>query len=286
MSTRYIWPEGCSWAFALTIDVDAETPMLWRLRGSGTVPTGEREYRRFGLRQGVDRLLEMLEQLDMSATFFVPAYVAEHNPEVVPAIASLGHEVGLHGYIHENVEELDEAANREVLRKSIGILGEQLRKRPVGYRSPSWSMTEFLPDLLQAHSVTYDSSLMGYEHPYTFHGLTELPVSWTADDATYFFYLGRGDDIGPPWPAGLIEQAWREEITAARRFSNLMCLTVHPWIVGRGHRIQPLERLLREVKADASVFRRTCREIAEYHRQSPNRDRYVVGEEPAALKRS
>ncbi len=277
MTGPYVWPEGCSWGFALTIDVDAETPMLWRLRGKGTGTAGEREYRRFGLRQGVERLLGLLGALEMRASFFVPAYVAENNPELVPTIAGLGHEVGLHGYIHEDVEELDEAANREVLRRSIGILGEQLRQSPVGYRSPSWKMTEFLPDLLREHAVAYDSSLMGYEHPYTFRGLTELPVSWTADDATYFFYLGSGDDIGPPWPAGLVEQAWRDEISAARRFSNLFCLTVHPWIVGRGHRIQALEQLLRAVKADASVFRGTCREIAEYHRQSVNRDRYVVG---------
>ena len=272
----YVWPDGHSWGFALTIDVDAETPMLWRLRGKRTDTAAEREYRRFGLRQGVERLLGMLDDLEMRATFFVPAYVAEHNPELVPTIARLGHEVGLHGYIHEDVQELDEAANREVLRRSIGILGEQLGHSPVGYRSPSWKMTEFLPDLLCAHSVTYDSSLMGYEHPYSFRGITELPVSWTADDATYFFYLGNGNDIGPPWPAALVEQAWRDEIAAARRFSNLLCLTLHPWIVGRGHRIQALERVLQKVKQDASVFRATCQAIADYHRQSANRDRYVA----------
>ena len=68
-----------------------------------------------------------------------------------------------------------------------------------------------------------------------------------------------------------------DESRAARRFSNLFCLTVHPWIVGRGHRIQALEQLLSEVKGDASVFRGTCRVIAEHHRQSADRDRYVVG---------
>jgi peptidoglycan-N-acetylglucosamine deacetylase len=273
---RYVWPGDSTWGFALTIDVDAETPMLWRLRGQDRVPAAEREYRRFGIRQGVDRLLAMLDDLRLSASFFVPAYVAERDPWVVPAITQLGHEVGLHGYIHEDVEELDEAANREVLRRSIGILGDQLGRSPTGYRSPSWKMAASLPDLLLEHGIAYDSSLMGWEHPYTFRGLTELPVSWTADDATYFFYLGSGDDIGPPWPAHLVEQGWRDEIAAARRFSNLLCLTVHPWIVGRGHRVLALERILREVQADASALRGTCGEIAAYHVRSDNQARFVA----------
>jgi peptidoglycan/xylan/chitin deacetylase (PgdA/CDA1 family) len=276
MTDPYVWPDGCTWGFAFTVDVDAETPMLWRLRDGGTVPAAEREYRRFGIRQGVDRLLAMLHALDLRATFFVPAWVAEHEPKLVPSVAALGHEVGLHGYLHEDVGELDEAANREVLRRSVGILGSQLGHVPVGYRSPSWKMTEYLPDLLREHGVVYDSSLMGYEHPYTYRSLTELPVSWTADDASYFFYLGTGDDIGPPWPTHLVEQAWRDEIAAARRFANLLCLTVHPWMVGRGHRVLGLERVLRDVVADAAVFRACCRDVARHHEQSVNRERWVV----------
>jgi peptidoglycan/xylan/chitin deacetylase (PgdA/CDA1 family) len=276
MTARYVWPDGRVWGFALTIDVDAETPMLWRLRGGGQAPVAEREYRRFGVRQGVERLLAVLADLDLHASFFVPAHVAAQHPEIVPAIARLGHEVGLHGDVHEDVEALDPAANQAVLERAIGVLGGQLGYAPIGYRSPSWTMTEYLPELLRAHGVEYDSSLMGYEHPYMFRGLTELPVSWTADDATYFFYLGAGDDIGPPWPAAMVAQSWRDEIAAARRFGNLLCLTVHPWIVGRGHRIQALEQLLREVVQDPFALRGTCREIAAYHRGSPNRDRWVV----------
>jgi len=271
----YLWPEGQCCSFALTVDIDSETPMLWRLRDATSYPEAEREYRRFGLRQGVERMLSVLTDLDMLATFFVPAYVAEKNPDLVPAIVRGGHEIGLHGYIHEDVEQLDEAANRAVLLKSIDIIGEQLNETPKGYRAPSWQMTDFLPGLLQEHGIVYDSSLMGYEHPYTFRGLTEVPVSWTADDATYFFYLGRGDDIGPPWPPSCVEQAWREEVAAAKRFSSLFCLTVHPWLTGRGPRLLALERLLRDIKADTSIWKATCRDIASYHAESVNCGRFV-----------
>jgi len=100
----------------------------------------------------------MLDHLDMRATFFVPAYVAEHEPKLVPTIAAQKHEVGLHGYIHEDVEQLDEAANREVLRRSIGILGEQLGHAPTGYRSPSWKMTAYLPGTTSSRSIASASS--------------------------------------------------------------------------------------------------------------------------------
>jgi peptidoglycan/xylan/chitin deacetylase (PgdA/CDA1 family) len=272
--TPYVWPDGCAWGFALGIDVDAETPMLWRLR-DGRASAGRRgEYRRFGLRQ------ESTGCSPCSTTWTCgrpssSAWVAEHHPTLVPSVAALGHEVGLHGYVHEDVGALDETANREVLHRSIGILGAQLGYGPVGYRSPSWTMTEYLPDLLREHGVVYDSSLMGYEHPYTYRGLTELPVSWTADDATYFFYQKRRRHRSA-WPTHLVEQAWRDEVAAARRFSNLLCLTVHPWIVGRGHRLQALERVLADVEAGASVFRSRCVDIARYHEQSVNRERYVA----------
>jgi hypothetical protein len=135
-------------------------------------------------------------------------------------------------------------------------------------------MTHFLPKLLREKQLLYDSSLMGYDHPYTIEGVTELPVTWTADDATYFFYLGPGDVIAPPWPVTQVERAWREEIAAAKRFGGYVCLTVHPWMSGRGHRVLALERLLSEAKADTSIWMAPCRDIAAYHEASPNRERF------------
>ncbi|MCW5977799.1 MAG: polysaccharide deacetylase family protein [Bryobacteraceae bacterium] len=272
----YLWPEGFSCALCFCVDVDAVTPMMWRLRDKGAYSPREVEQRSFGLRQGVDRILSILADLRIPATFFVPGYIAEHHPRLITEIAGQGHEIGLHGYIHEETEELDERENREVLRKSIAILEDRAGRRPSGYRSPNWGMTDSLPALLQEHGIFYDSSLMGYEHPYTFRGITELPVSWTASDATYYFYLGRGDDIGPPWPAHLLEDAWRDEIAAARRFASLLCLTVHPWMSGRGARAVALERLLREARGDSSIWLANCLAIAEYHRQSPNCGKFDV----------
>jgi peptidoglycan/xylan/chitin deacetylase (PgdA/CDA1 family) len=270
----YEWPEGYACALSLTVDVDAVTPMMWRLRHIKQYPVAEQEMRRFGLRQGVERILDLLSSVGMQATFFVPGYIAEKNPGIPREIIAAGHEIGLHGYLHEDVESMDEEANRDVLARSISTIERISGVRHVGYRSPSWSMTAFLPNLLREKHLQYDSSLMGYDHPYTFEGVTELPVTWTADDATYFFYLGPGDVIAPPWPVDQVERAWREEIASAKRFGGYVCLTIHPWLSGRGHRALALERLLSEAKADTSIWIAPCREVAAYHEASPNRKRF------------
>jgi peptidoglycan/xylan/chitin deacetylase (PgdA/CDA1 family) len=271
----YIWPDNRRCCVSITVDVDAVTPMMWRQRHDRAYPLAEVEQRSFGVRQGVDRFLHILSDLEVRATFFVPGYIAETHRELIQAIGEQGHEVGLHGYLHEAVDHVDEEGHREILRKSIGILGGLLGRAPVGYRSPNWGMTEFLPDLLREHHVEYDSSLMGFDHPYIFRGLVEVPVSWAAHDAPYFFYSGADQNV-PPWPAGQLAQAWRDEAAAAWRFSSLFCLTLHPWMSGRGHRAIVIERIVRDLRRDPLIWVATCQEIAAYHLQSPNRERFLV----------
>ncbi len=273
----YQWPDGRACGFLLGVDLDALSPMRWRLRGSGRAdPPAEAEMRRFGLRQGAPRILALLEELDFPATFFVPASIAEEAPELVRRIAGQGLEVGLHGDIHEDVAALSRAENRAVLERSLEVLEDLLGKVPQGYRSPAWTMTPYLPELLEDFGITYDSSLMGYEHPYEVENLVELPVSWTADDATYSFYLGDGSDIGPPWPPPLVVSGWKEELASARRFGNLLSLTVHPWMIGRAARFGAFERFLREVRDDPAVWTADAASLAAYHRGSANWKRWRV----------
>src|SRR3954451_1926757 len=109
---RFIWPDGAKCGAMLCFDVDGETtalsedPALARRR----TLMSQCEY---GPRVGVPRLLGLLEHLAVPATFFVPAYIAEQHPRMVEAIAARGHEIGLHGYLHEKLASLDETAEEE-----------------------------------------------------------------------------------------------------------------------------------------------------------------------------
>src|SRR5436190_8755420 len=132
---RFTWPGGAKCAVMLCFDVDGETtalsedPALARRR----TLMSQCEY---GPRIGVPRLLGLLDHLEVPATFFVPAYIAEHHPRMVEAIVDAGHEIGLHGYLHEKLAQLDEAREEAILLRSIDVLTNISGKRPEGYRAP------------------------------------------------------------------------------------------------------------------------------------------------------
>src|ERR1700690_1970624 len=118
---RFAWPEGQRCAAMLCFDVDGETtalsedPALARRR----TLMSQCEY---GPCIGVPRLLGLLKHLEVPATFFVPAYIAEHHPRMVEAIVQAGHEIGLHGYLHEKLAYLSEAEEEAILVRSLEIL--------------------------------------------------------------------------------------------------------------------------------------------------------------------
>lgn len=272
----YPWPNGKRSAFLFSVDVDIESPLVWRTRATGIRGRGELEQRRFGARTGLDRLLDLLETHELHATFYVPALDAEAHPHTLPAIHERGHELALHGYAHERVDELSDTENAAVLDRSLAVFEHQIGLRPEGYRSPAWEIIDALPDLLRERGIQYDSSLMGYDHPYSVQGLTEIPVNWLTDDAIYFKFTGGGADRWhPPDPAAILH-AWLEEWEGIHEFGGLFTLTVHPWISGRAQRVRLLRSLLEHVRAHSDVWFATADELARHHRTLPDRTRFDV----------
>ena len=94
------WPQAHAGACIVSVDVDGEVPLLWRSR-NGVARLAELEQRRFGPRVGLHRLLDVFAERGVTASFYVPGQYAETHPELVVAVAEAGHEVGLHGYLHE-----------------------------------------------------------------------------------------------------------------------------------------------------------------------------------------
>ena len=163
---RYRWPEGNHCAVVLSFDVDAESGYVFRHPEEAASRLDEMEERRFGVRTGLPRILRLLERYRLPATFFVPGYTIEHHTAAVRTIVDAGYELGCHGNIHEAVHTLDEAAERRILREQVDIFQRTFGLRPVGYRSPSWSLNVRSPALLEEFGFDYDSSLMGDDVPY------------------------------------------------------------------------------------------------------------------------
>ncbi|MDQ0189885.1 polysaccharide deacetylase [Alicyclobacillus cycloheptanicus] len=260
----YRWPNGNAVAVSLSFDFDGETPFLWRTRDINRSVIGEMEQRRFGPRVGIYRILDVLKQWHIKATFFVPGLIAERYPEAVEAIVRDQHEIGLHGYVHERVDEIDDGTLDWTIAAAKQKL-EDITGRPVcGYRSPSWEMTPAVFAALKRHGLTYDSSLMGYDHPYWMEGVPEVPVQWLLDDAIFYRYVG-GGQANPPQRPSHVYRLWEEEYTGLRAYGGLFLLTMHPWISGRASRIAALERLIRRIRSHHDVWWATCQEVADYH---------------------
>jgi polysaccharide deacetylase family protein (PEP-CTERM system associated) len=115
----------------------------------------------------VERLLRILDATGTRATFFVLGAVAEREPELVPRIASAGHEVASHGHGHRMITQQSRDEFTADLRWSLRVLRAQSGQRVVGYRAPSFSVvgdTRWALEVLAAEGIEYDSSIFPVHH--------------------------------------------------------------------------------------------------------------------------
>lgn len=273
----YEWPQGKTSAVLLSVDVDADSPFLWSLR-DGAVPDriALPEIRNFGPRTGLYRLLDLFSRYGHKASFYVPGYVAEANPDILPAIVEGGHELGLHGYFHEIVSDVSDEEFIGALEASLELFERQVGIRPTGFRSPAWELTPHMLREIRRVGLDYDSSLSGFDHPYDIDGITEIPVQWATDDAIFFKFEGGGRDRFPLQPGGPILADWMREWRTLHRFGGLFTLTVHDWISGRAQRIALLEELLDDITRQPDTWVATADEIARHHANSVNKGRFAV----------
>ena len=150
------WPGGARCAVALSFDSDHDT---FELRDGGKSISALSQGH-FGPRQGIPRIRQLLDANGIPATFFVPAITALHYPDEQRALVAEGHEIGLHGWIHERNTLLDEATERDLQYRAADTLEEVTGVRPVGIRTPSWDFSENTLKITTEMGLLYDSSLM------------------------------------------------------------------------------------------------------------------------------
>jgi len=275
-SPRFIWPNGNRCAAMLCFDVDGETTVLSEnpsLQKRRTLMS-QCEY---GPRIGVPRLLGLLAHLDVPATFFVPAYIARHHPKMVEAIVAGGHEIGLHGYLHEKLAGLSGIAEEAILLSSIEILTDLTGRRPVGYRAPWFEINPSTPDLLQKHDIRYCASEMGDDVPYRHeNGLVEIPGQWMLEDWEQFAFNADPAWGGVPENCEKVFDLWWREFEAMHDFGCCFVLTLHPWLTGRPSRVRLLEELITAMKEKGEVWFARGHEIADYVYQNPHARREIA----------
>ena len=259
------WPGGARVAVALSFDCDHETIPL---RDADTSP-GKLSQGEYGNRVGARRILEMLQPRGIPATFFMPAVSALLHPEEARGYVEAGHEIGLHGWIHERTQRLSAADERELAFRSAEALERVSGQRPVGLRTPSWDFSDATLGIVRELGLLYDSSLMADDEPYEIladgqpTGLVEIPVEWIRDDAPYFS-MDRYTALRPYTPPRGVLTIWRDEFERAYAEGGLFQLTMHPHIIGHRSRIAVLEDLVDEIAAKGNVWWATHAQIATY----------------------
>jgi peptidoglycan/xylan/chitin deacetylase (PgdA/CDA1 family) len=262
------WPGGARVAVGLSFDFDNETLTL-RDGGDSVSQLSQGEY---GARRGLARVLALLDRHAVKATFFVPAVSALLHTASMKAIVAGGHEVALHGWIHERNSQLDAATERALLTKALETLTMASGRRPVGMRTPSWDYSGATIAIARDLGLLYDSSLMADDAPYevmaggTPTGIVELPVEWILDDAPYFT-MDRFTSIRPTMNQHEVLAIWKSEFDVAHAEGGLFILTMHPHIIGHRNRAAMLEELVAHMKAKTGVWFATHEAIAAHVRR-------------------
>ncbi|MFF3492236.1 polysaccharide deacetylase [Streptomyces sp. NPDC002795] len=261
------WPGGAESAVSLTFDVDAEAGWL------GEGPAYERRLTtlsegRYGVVRGMPRILRLLAEYGIRATFFVPGHTAQTHPGLVEGILTGGHEVAHHGHLHLRSDKVSPDAQRAEIEQGLAALEEAGAPRPVGYRSTSWELTPETFDLLIEHGFGYDSSCMGDDRPYyeLHHGkaLLELPVHWSLDDwPRYGWNIDTGGNTAAP---GELYTSWLAEFDLARAERRHVVYTMHPEVIGRPQRYVELTRLIEKFAERGGAWYAPLADVADHVR--------------------
>ncbi|WP_105400670.1 polysaccharide deacetylase [Neorhizobium sp. T7_12] len=263
------WKDGARCAVALSFDSDHETNEL----RDGGQSIGRMSQGQYGNRMGVPRILETLKNADVPATFFVPAVAALLYPDEQRRVIAEGHEIGLHGWIHEVNTKVPADKERELHFRAADTLEKITGIRPVGMRTPSWDFSYETLKIERELGLIYDSSLMADDDPYELvedgepTGMVELPVEWIRDDAVYF-NMNRFTALRPYTPPTSVLDIFKREFDRAYIEGGLFLLTMHPHVSGYRSRIFVLEDLIRHIQGHEGVWFATHADIARFAREN------------------
>lgn len=223
---------------------------------------------------GVPRILKMFQRRDMPASWFIPGHSLETFPDSVKMIADAGHEIGAHGYSHENPVAMSEQQEEDVLAYSVELIEKATGKAPRGYVAPWWELSEHTPSLLKKYGFTYDhSQQLGDFVPFYARvndswtkidfskqakewmkplirgeeiDLVEIAANWYVDDLPPMLFIkGSPNSHGFVNPRD-IEEMWRDQFDWVYRELDyaVFAITIHPDVAGRPQVLLMLERLI------------------------------------------
>ena len=256
------WPEGYRAAVLLTFDIDGTVGIENSAIGSLANRPALRSMVDYGPRIGVPRILSLMQDLGLPATFFVPGQIAEMYPEMVRSIVRDGHEVAHHGHRHMKPDRISLEQQVEELDLALPILRD-LAGDIYGSRTPGHAASAHTMSLLRERGLIYHSGLMGHDEPYRAEpGLLELPCLWPLEDWEQWGYIPEPGWEYPMEEPEKVLRLWTEHFEAIVEVGGVVTMTLHPWVIGRPAYTRALRRVIARWRSVSGVWWPRCRDIA------------------------
>ena len=276
---------------AFGVDLDAVAGWLGSYGGENSPDDISRGI--FAGEVGTPRLLKLFDRVGIKTTWFVPGHSIDTFPRETDAIVGAGHEIGMHGYSHENPIAMTPEQEEAVLVKCIELITGVSGKRPTGYVAPWWEFSHVTNELLLKHGIKYDHSLMHRDFECYYvrvgdswtnidfakpasewmqglvrgeeTGLVEIPANWYLDDLPPMMFIkGSPNSHGFVNPRD-IEQIWKDQFDYVYREYDdaVFPITIHPDVSGRPQVLLMLERLIAYITSHPGIQFCTFNEIAD-----------------------
>ena len=273
------------------IDVDAVAGWLGSYGGQDSPNDISRGV--FAGKVGAPRLVELFRREELRTTWFVPGHSLQSFPEEMQQVMDAGHEIGLHGYSHENPTRLSAEQERDILGHTMELTEQAWGRRPRGYVAPWWEVGPQTIQLLLEAGISYDHSMMHHDFsPYYLpqwerwapidydqpaaswmqplergpeSDLIEIPASWYLDDLPPMLFIKSSPNSHGFVNPRDIEQLWRDQFDWVYREhdSAVFPITIHPDVSGKPQVLLMLERLTAHMRGHDGVRFVTMGEVAD-----------------------
>jgi len=268
---RLTWPNGARLALWVAPNVEfyeidpPANPIraAWPRPYPAILPYAQRDY---GNRAGHWRMMEVLDRYGVRGSVSLNVAMCEHHPEIIEECAKRDWEFFSHGlYNTRFTYGMSEAQEREFIEDAFSTVEKHTGQRLAGWLSPALTNTERTMELLAEYGIKYTCDLFQDDQPQPLNvkagRLISMPYSLEMNDIIVYNF----DLSSPRHYAKVIKAQFEQLYEEGEESGTVMCIPLHPFLVGQAHRIEAFEKALAYITSHENVWVTTGREIADWY---------------------
>ncbi|GHC66280.1 polysaccharide deacetylase family protein [Limoniibacter endophyticus] len=267
---KIIWPNSAKIAVWIAPNIEfyeyAPPPNPTRTPWSRPLPDIlAYSHRDYGNRAGWQRMMKAMDEAGFRGSVSLNVALCEHHPEIIEECAKRDWEFFSHGiYNTRYVYGMSQEQEREIILDSIETVRKHTGQKLSGWLSPALSNNLWTMDLLAEHGIEYTCDLFHDDQPMPVKvkqgKLISMPYSLDMNDVIVY-----NSNLYPPRHYGEMIKRQFDQLRAEGETSGtVMCIPLHPYLVGQPHRIEPFAEALRYIAGHDDVWLTTGREIAQH----------------------